>query len=78
MKALKWSQHFSHCKSMGIFSDALERAANSAVNGRIWPNFELIRDFMGVLVDLVQMRGTSVVSSLLEGEMSRIWYQNDQ
>ena len=20
-KALEWSQHFSHCKSMGIFSD---------------------------------------------------------
>ena len=29
-------------------------------------------------LDLVQMRGTSVVSSRLEGEMSRIWYQNDQ
>ena len=26
------------------------RAANSAVRGRIWPNFELIRDFMVVLV----------------------------
>ena len=22
MKALEWLQHFSHCKSMGIFSDA--------------------------------------------------------
>ena len=22
MKALEWSQHFSHCKSMGMFSDA--------------------------------------------------------
>ena len=22
MKALEWSQHFSHCKSMGILSDA--------------------------------------------------------
>ena len=22
MKALEWSQNFSHCKSMGIFSDA--------------------------------------------------------
>ena len=27
---------------------------------------------------LTQMTGTSVVFSLLEGEMSRIWYQNDQ
>ena len=22
MKALEWSQHFSHCKSMEMFSDA--------------------------------------------------------
>ena len=27
---------------------------------------------------LTQMTGTSVVFSLLEGEMSLIWYQNDQ
>ena len=27
---------------------------------------------------LTQMTGTSVVFSLLEGEMSRIWYRNDQ
>ena len=25
-------------------------AGNSAVRGRIWPNFELIRDFMVVIV----------------------------
>ena len=32
------------------------------------------------MMDLVQMGGwgTSEVFSLLEGEMSRIWYQNDQ
>ena len=30
MKELEWSQHFSHFKSMGIFS-RLSRAANSAV-----------------------------------------------
>ena len=35
--------------SMGIFSEA-QRAANSAVPFRIRPNFELIRDFMAVLV----------------------------
>ena len=49
MKAIGWSQHFSHCKSKGIFFRR-SRAANSAVHGRIWLNFELIRDFMVVLV----------------------------
>ena len=33
---------------MGFFIRS--RAANSAVLGPIWPNFELIRDVMGVLV----------------------------
>ena len=28
--------------------------------------------------DQTPIEGTSVVLSLLEGEMSRIWYQNDQ
>ena len=28
--------------------------------------------------DIVPIEGTSVVLSLLEGEMSRIWYQNNQ
>ena len=39
---------FSHYKSMGIFPDT--RAANSAVLGPIWLNFELVRDVMDVLV----------------------------
>ena len=47
MKALECSQDFSHYKS--IFPDA-KRAANSAVLGPIWPNFELVRDVMDVLV----------------------------
>ena len=34
---------------MEIFSRR-PRAANSAVHGRIWPNFELVQDFMAVLV----------------------------
>ena len=49
MKELEWSQDFSHYKSMGIFSNR-SRAAHSAVLGPIWPNFELVRDLMEVLV----------------------------
>ena len=46
MKELECSQDYSHYKSMGIFP----RAANSAVLGPIWPNFELVLDVMDVLV----------------------------
>ena len=49
MKELGCSQDFSHYKSMWIFSKR-SRAANSAVLGPIWPNFELVRDVMDVLV----------------------------
>ena len=49
MNELEWSQHFSHYKSMGIFS-IRSMAANSAVLCPIWPNFELIRDVMNTLV----------------------------
>ena len=49
MKDLECSQDFSHYKSMGIFPDA-QWAANSAVLGLIWPNFELVPDVMDVLV----------------------------
>ena len=49
MKELECSQDFSHYKSMGIFSRR-SRAANSAVLGPIWPNFELVRDVIDVLV----------------------------
>ena len=42
------SQDFSHYKSMGDFSRR-SRAANSAVLGQIWPNFELVRDVIDVL-----------------------------
>ena len=40
---------FSLYKSMGIFSRR-SRAANSTVKDPIWPYFEPIRDFIGVLV----------------------------
>ena len=40
---------FSHYKSMGNFFRC-SRAANSIVSGPIWPKFELVRDFMHVLV----------------------------
>ena len=49
MKVLECSQDFSHFKYMGIFSRR-SRAANSAVLGLIWPNFELVRDVIDVLV----------------------------
>ena len=49
MKALECSQYFSHYKSMGIFPDA-QGQLNSTVLGPIWPNFELVRDGMDVLV----------------------------
>ena len=40
---------FSHYKSMGMFFRR-SRAANSVVSGPIWPKFELVRDFMHVVV----------------------------
>ena len=49
MKELECSQDFSHYKSMGDFSRR-PMAANSAVLGPIWPNFELVRDIIDALV----------------------------
>ena len=49
MKELECSQDFSHYKSRGDFSRC-PSAANSAVLGPIWPNFELFRDVIDVLV----------------------------
>ena len=57
MKELECSQDFSHYKSM---------AAYSAVLGPIWPNFELVRDVIDVLVtckyeeDPIQNEGARV------------------
>ena len=59
MKAPECSQHFSHYKSMEIFS----RAANSMDPGQILPNFEPIQAFIAVLVtckneyDSIKMKG---------------------
>ena len=46
-KMKECSQNFSHYKSM-VFSRR-SRAANSAVLGPIYPNFELVRDVIDVL-----------------------------
>ena len=55
MKALECSQYFSHCKSMGIFPDDQGQLhCNSAVHGRNWSNFELVRDFIVVLVTCIK------------------------
>ena len=48
--ALESPQHLSHFKPIGIFFFKRSRAANSTVNGQIYPNFELIRHLMNVLV----------------------------
>ena len=62
MKTLEWSQKLSNYKSMVIFP------ANSTVGGLILPNFELIRDFMVVLVacknkeEPIQNEGDRVVT----------------
>ena len=69
MKELECSQDFPHYVSMGDFSRH-PRAANSAVLGPIWPNFELIRDVMDVLVtckyeeDPIKNRGARVFTTL--------------
>ena len=44
MIELECSQDFSHYKSMGIFPDTREQLTP------IWPNFELVRDIIDVLV----------------------------
>ena len=69
MKALECSQDFSHYKSMGIFSRR-PRAANSAVHGQNWLNFELVRDYMVVLItckneeDPIKNEGARVFTTL--------------
>ena len=69
MKALECSQDFSYYKSYGDFSRH-SRAVNSAVLGRIWSNFELVQDFMVVLVkckneeDLIKNEGARVFTTL--------------
>ena len=68
MKEVECSQDFSHYKS-GDFSRR-SRAANSAVLGPIWPNFELVRDLMDVLITCkyeeypIKNEGARVVTTL--------------
>ena len=69
MKELEYSQDFSHYKSTFFFSRR-SRAANSAVLGPIWPNFELVRDLIDVLItckyeeDPIKNEGAKVVTTL--------------
>ena len=69
MKELEFSQDFSHLKAYGDFSRC-PRAANSAVLGPIWPNFELVRDVIDVLVtckyekDPINNEGARVFTTL--------------
>ena len=68
MKELECSQDFSNYV-YGDFSRR-SRAANSAVLGPIWPNFELVRDVMNVLItckyeeDLIKNEGARVDTTL--------------
>ena len=69
IKELEYSQDFSHYKFNGDFSKS-SRAAYSKVLGPIWPNFELVRDVMDVLVtckyeeDPIKNCGARVVRTL--------------
>ena len=69
IKTLECSQDFSHYKSMGIFPRR-SMAANSAVHGQIWSNFELVQDFMVVLItckneeDPIKNEGARVFTTL--------------
>ena len=49
MQVLECSQHSSHYKSMEIFPDAQGQLTPQSLV-LIWPNFELVRDVMDVLV----------------------------
>ena len=67
MKELERSQHFSHYKPMFFFRRS--RADYSAALSLICPNFELVRDFMFVLItckrkDLFKNEGAIVHSTL--------------
>ena len=48
MNELAWRQHFPIISLWETFR--CSRAANSVVSGLIWPKFELVRDFMHVLI----------------------------
>ena len=68
IKVLESSQDFSHYKSMGIFPGA--QGQLTVVHGRIWSNFELVQDFMVVLItckneeDPIKNEGARVFTTL--------------
>ena len=70
LKALEWSQHFSHYKSIGIFPNAQGQVTHQ-VPGQIQLNFEPIQDIMGLLVackneeDPIKNEGARAVTTLL-------------
>ena len=69
LKALEWSQHISHCKSLEIFFRC-SRAANSVVRSWVWRELQLIQAFMAILVtckkgeDPIKNEGARVTTSL--------------
>ena len=77
--ALEWSQHFFNYQSMGIIPDALESAANSALQGLIWPNNEPFREFIIVLVfcineeNTIKNKGARVVTTLFIEFLDAQW-----
>ena len=67
LKALEYSQHFSHYKFIGIFPNAQGQVTHKSL---ILLNFEPIRDIMGLLVacnneeDQMKNEGARVVTTL--------------
>ena len=57
----KWKHRFSHYNSMEIFFRRL-RAANSAVGGRIVPNFKILRALMHVIVNCIYEKDRMKIS----------------
>ena len=68
LKALEWSQHFSHYKYMVIFLNAHGLVTHKSLVGML--NFEPIQGIMGLLVackneqDPVKNEGARVVTTL--------------
>ena len=69
LKALEWSQHFSHYKSMGIFPNAQGQVTHK-FPGWIPLNYKPLRDIMGLLVvckneeDPIKNEGARMVTTL--------------
>ena len=84
MKVLDCSQDFSHYKSIGIFPDAQGRLTLQSVHGPIWSKFQLVQDFMFVLLTCkneehpIKYRGARVFTTLyinfsdVQGQMTLV------